>query len=67
MLVVVGRSRRNAAVNHNAELAKMLTDRGRDATVGAELRKTVGDVGTGMMLGGGKSAAASFLVLEARG
>ena len=43
----------------------MLSDRGRDPNVGAELRKTVGDVATGMMLGGGKSAGASFLVLEA--
>ena len=64
MLIVAGRGRKGAVVNHEHEIATILAEKGRDPSVGAELRKTVGDVGTAMMLGGGSPAAASFLVLE---
>jgi hypothetical protein len=64
MLIVAGRGRKGAVVNHENEIATILAEKGRDPSVGAELRKTVGDVGTAMMLGGGSPAAASFLVLE---
>jgi len=64
MLIVAGRGRKGAVVNHENEIATILAEKGRDPSVGAELRKTVGDVGTAMMLGGGSPAGASFLVLE---
>jgi hypothetical protein len=65
MLVVTGRGRRGAAMGHGVELNRLLAEKGRDPNVGAELRKTVGDVAAGLMVGGGKPSAASFLVLEA--
>jgi hypothetical protein len=64
MLIVTGRGRKGAVMNHENEIASLLANKGRDPSVGAELRKTVGDVGAAMMLGGGLPAAASFLVLE---
>lgn len=64
LLVVTGRGRRSAAVNHNQELVKILADKSLNPTVGAELRKTVGDAATALMLSGGQAANASFLVLE---
>lgn len=65
MLIVAGRGRRGSTISHDKDVTRLLADKGRDPSVGAELRKTVGDVGTAMMLGGGLPAAASFLVLEA--
>ena len=65
MLVVTGRGRRGAAISHGQELAKLLADKGQNPSVSAELRKTVGDAATALILGGGQSAAASYLVLEA--
>ena len=65
MMIVIGRGRRGGAINHGQELAKILADRGHNPNVGAELRRTVGDVTTAFILGGGQPASASFLVLEA--
>ncbi|EIW65820.1 hypothetical protein TREMEDRAFT_72538 [Tremella mesenterica DSM 1558] len=61
MLIVAGRGRRGAALNHSDELSRVLIERGPSPTVGAELRKTVGDVAAGLMLGGGAAGMASFL------
>lgn len=65
MLIVTGRGRRGSTISHDKDVTKLLASKGRDPIVGAELRKTVGDVGAAMMLGGGLPASASFLVLEA--
>ncbi len=65
MMIVTGRGRRGAAVNHSQELAKILADKGYNPGVGAELRKTVGDAAAALILGGGQPSTASFLVLEA--
>jgi len=65
MMIVMGRGRRGATINHGQELAKILSDKGHNPGVGAELRKTVGDAATAMILGGGLPSTASFLVLEA--
>ena len=65
VMIVTGRGRRGAAINHGQELAKILADKGHNPSVGAELRKTVGDAATAMILGGGQPSTASFLVLEA--
>ena len=64
-MIVTGRARRGAAINHNTELTKFLAERSQNPSVGAELRKTVGDSATAMILGGGRAAQASLLVLEA--
>ncbi|KAK4689362.1 hypothetical protein P7C73_g734, partial [Tremellales sp. Uapishka_1] len=64
LLIVTGRARRGAQMNHSPELSKMLVDKGYNPSIGAELRKTVGDAATAMILGGGQPSAASFLVLE---
>ncbi|OCF35724.1 potassium:hydrogen antiporter [Kwoniella heveanensis BCC8398] len=65
MLIVTGRGRRAAAINHSAELNKILADKGLNPSIGAELRKTVGDAATGLILGGGAPGKASYLVMEA--
>lgn len=65
ILVVTGRGRRAAAINHSDELSRMLTEKSLSPTVGAELRKTVGDVAAALMLGGGGAGTGSFLILEA--
>lgn len=65
MMVIMGRGRRGAAINHNAEATKILTEKSLNPSVGAELRKTVGDAATALMLGGGYPSLASYLVLEA--
>ncbi|ORY24227.1 Sodium/hydrogen exchanger family-domain-containing protein [Naematelia encephala] len=65
MLIVTGRGRRGAALHHDEELARLLAEKGSNPSIGAELRKTVGDAATALILGGGASATASFLVLEA--
>ena len=64
-MIVAGRGRKGGPINHSQELAKILADKAQNPNVGAELRKTVGDVATGLMLGGGRSSSASFLILEA--
>lgn len=63
-MVITGRGRRGAGINHSQELAKILADKGLNPNVGAELRKTVGDAATALILGGGQPSTASFLVLE---
>lgn len=65
MMIVTGRGRRGAAINHGQELAKILAEKGHHPSIGAELRKTVGDAATALILGGGQPSTASFLVLEA--
>jgi hypothetical protein len=65
--VVAGRGRKGDHADLGNELNRVLVEKCRDANVGAELRKTVGDVATGLMLGGGQSSGASFLVLESNG
>lgn len=64
-MIVTGRGRRGAAINHGQELAKILAEKGHHPSIGAELRKTVGDAATALILGGGQPSTASFLVLEA--
>lgn len=65
MLIVTGRGRRGSTISHEKQVTRLLAEKGRDPNVAAELRKTVGDIGTAMMLGGGLPASASFLVMEA--
>ncbi|RSH86649.1 K(+)/H(+) antiporter [Apiotrichum porosum] len=65
LLVVAGRGRRRAAYNHENELSTILANRGQNPIVGAELRKTVGDPATALILAGGQAGQASFLVFEA--
>ena len=65
LLVVLGRGRRGAAMKHSDEAARFLTERSVSPSIGAELRKTVGDVAAALILGGGAPSSASYLVLEA--
>ncbi|OCH91590.1 hypothetical protein OBBRIDRAFT_792066 [Obba rivulosa] len=58
MLAVVGRSRRLAVENHQAELKQFMDKYG---TVGGEIRKTVGDVAVSLVVSGCK---ASIVVLQ---
>jgi hypothetical protein len=64
LLVVVGRGRRSAVGAHGDELAQILSDKGQNPSQGAEIRKTVGDVATALVVDGGKAANASFLILQ---
>lgn len=66
LLIVTGRGRRGAAFSHSEEITKWLSERSLNPSIGAELRKTVGDIATGLILGGGQPSSASFLVLEAK-
>nr|XP_019009996.1 potassium:hydrogen antiporter [Kwoniella pini CBS 10737]OCF48777.1 potassium:hydrogen antiporter [Kwoniella pini CBS 10737] len=65
MLIVTGRGRRSASINHSQELNKILADKALNPSIGAELRKTLGDSSTSLILNGGLPATASFLVMEA--
>lgn len=60
-IVVVGRSRRLAVEDHHAELRTMEEEHG---AVRADVRKTVGDVGTAFVMAG---INASLLVMQASG
>ena len=60
-IVVVGRSRRLAVENHHAELRTLEEQHG---AVRADVRKTVGDVGTAFVMAG---INASLLVMQASG
>lgn len=60
ILVVVGRSRRMAVDSHAVELQKLLTE--RNATVGSEVIKTLGDIGAAYVAA---NTNASLLVLQA--
>lgn len=64
LLVVTGRGRRGAVFDHADEVRDLLSERERDLQTGMDLRKTVGDVGAALIMGGGRASAASFLVLE---
>jgi len=57
-MIVVGRSRRLAVENHHAELKQLMEQYG---AVGSEVKKTVGDVATALMVSGCK---ASIVVLQ---
>jgi hypothetical protein len=61
LIVVTGRSRRLAAVDHRMELKEIMADRG---SLGAEVRKTVGDVASAFVLSG---VGSGVLVLQAAG
>ncbi|WWC63854.1 uncharacterized protein I303_106459 [Kwoniella dejecticola CBS 10117] len=65
MLIVTGRGRRSASINHSTELNKILVEKALNPSIGAELRKTLGDPSTSLILSGGLPATASFLVMEA--
>ena len=47
-LVVLGRARRLGGVNLGKELGEMLRER-KDTSVGADVRKTLGDAATGLV------------------
>ena len=49
LIVVTGRSRRLAVENHRTELKTLMSEHGR---LGAEVRKTVGDVASAFMVAG---------------
>jgi hypothetical protein len=66
LLIVAGRGRRGATINLSEEASKWLSERSLNPSIGAELRKTVGDVATALILGGGQPSSASFLVVEAK-
>ena len=59
VLVMVGRSRRLAVEDHTAELREMLHG---GKPIGGEVRKTIGDVGTALVVSGVK---AGIVVLQA--
>jgi len=61
VIVVVGRSRRLAVEDHHAELRALEAEHG-GAAVRADLRKTVGDVGTAFVMAG---IDANLLVMQA--
>lgn len=66
LLLVTGRGRRSAAYNHEREVSSLLAARGHNPTVGAELRKTVGDPTAALILTAGqKMSQSSYLVCEA--
>ncbi|KAH9949815.1 Sodium/hydrogen exchanger family-domain-containing protein [Amylocystis lapponica] len=58
-LVVVGRSRRLAVESHQGELKQLMEEH---SAVGNEVKRTVGDIGTALVVGGCK---ASVVVLQA--
>jgi hypothetical protein len=59
VLVMVGRSRRLAVENHTAELKEVLRN---GKSIGGEVRRTIGDVGTALVVSGVK---AGVVVLQA--
>jgi hypothetical protein len=59
--VVTGRSRRLAVENHRQELHELMQEHGQ---VGAEVRKTVGDVATAFVVAG---VGSGIVVLQAAG
>jgi len=63
IIVVVGRSRRMAVEDHHAELRALETEYG-GASVRADVRKTVGDVGTAFVMAG---IDTNLLVMQASG
>ncbi|KAJ9097742.1 hypothetical protein QFC21_004780 [Naganishia friedmannii] len=65
LLVIVGRNRRGPSSRYGKEIAKLLTKSHLPPSVGAEIRKTVGDLTTAFVTSGTQAAAASFLVVQA--
>lgn len=63
VMVVVGRSRRMAVEDHHAELRALETEYG-GASVRADVRKTVGDVGTAFVMAG---IDTNLLVMQSSG
>jgi hypothetical protein len=61
LVVVTGRSRRLAVENHRKELGELMVENGQ---VGAEVRKTVGDVATAFVVAG---VGSGIVVLQAAG
>lgn len=61
LIVVTGRSRRLAVENHREELRELMTEHG---AVGAEVRKTIGDVATAFVVA---SVGSGIVVLQAAG
>ena len=61
LLVVIGRSRRLAVESHHTELAKLIKEAGL-GHLSSELRKTIGDVASALVVGG---IGADMLVLQA--
>ncbi|KAF9481959.1 hypothetical protein BDN70DRAFT_875579 [Pholiota conissans] len=61
LVVVTGRSRRLAVENHRDELRQLMTEHG---AVGAEVRKTIGDVATAFVVAG---VGSGVVVLQAAG
>jgi hypothetical protein len=61
LVVVTGRSRRLAVENHREELRELMKDHG---AVGAEVRKTIGDVATAFVVAG---IGSGVVVLQAAG
>lgn len=62
LMVAVGRARRLAAQSHHGELATILSRVGGVAA-GNDVRKTVGDVATGLLVGSINTA--TLIVLQA--
>lgn len=63
IVVVVGRSRRLAVEDHHAEVRALETEYG-GASVRADVRKTVGDVGSAFVMAG---IDTNLLVMQASG
>jgi hypothetical protein len=64
VIVVVGRSRRMAVEDHHAELGALETEYASASSVRADVRKTVGDVGTAFVMAG---IDTNLLVMQASG
>ena len=69
LVVVAGRGRRGGGANgeaseHAEEVAAILASQGHNPSTGAEMRKTLGDVATAVVVAG---PSASFLVVQAGG
>lgn len=61
IIIVTGRSRRLAVENHRVELRDLMLEHG---AVGAEVRKTIGDVATAFVVAG---VGSGVVVLQAAG
>ena len=61
-IVIVGRSRRLAVDTHSAELKELLAERSASVTMGSDLVKALGDLGTAVVA---SDASHSLLVLQA--
>lgn len=64
LVIITGRSRREGAPDLSPELTRMLSLQSYSPAVGAEIRKTTGDVATALVTSGTKAATASFLVVQ---